>query len=374
MTDDNALKIAHGCTTADGSRIPVVAQSVVFPSSSPTIATSDGSLVTDLSQVIEQGTFAGLARAIQNRSVFRSQQVKTDTLGNSIGFSATQGALNIDTPGRIPFQFTAPKFVATSCAKRVLVQVAIADVCIFGFGVTDSVKEGKVNLWIPDNGSQYAVLGESPEHRRHRRSGDAHDQPQRLPLIRLPASCGAGIDVTVTPSAADITANLPIPGVMAVRRFRLHFAMNRMGLVARLRHSLLLVVAAAGAAIAHTQDGSLGEPPESTDYYQVTCSDDGSGPPVSLVAQVQNRGPNAASTVSVIVHRALAATATSDSTGGDITASPLVYVNGGDGVYNVFVSKAGSGPVNYTLTYHCMTAVNGGGLHTGTIIVFRQNQ
>ena len=29
----------------------------------------------------------------------------------------------------------------------------------------------------------------------------------------LPASCGAGIDVTMTPSAADITANLPIPGV-----------------------------------------------------------------------------------------------------------------------------------------------------------------
>jgi len=29
----------------------------------------------------------------------------------------------------------------------------------------------------------------------------------------LPSSCGAGIDVTVTPSAADVTVNLPIPGV-----------------------------------------------------------------------------------------------------------------------------------------------------------------
>jgi len=212
VTDDNALKIGHGCTTTDGSRIPVVAESVVFPTSAPTIATSDGSLVTDLSQVIEQGSFAGLARAIQNRSVFRSQQVKADTLGNSIGFSGTQGALNIDTPGRIPFQFTSPKFVATSCAKRVLVQIAIADVCIFGSGVTDSVKAGKVNLWIPDNGSQYAVLGKA-------QNIDGIGAPATLTINRnvtanpLPASCGAGIDVTITPSAADITANLPIPGV-----------------------------------------------------------------------------------------------------------------------------------------------------------------
>ena len=137
---------------------------------------------------------------------------------------------------------------------------------------------------------------------------------------------------------------------------------------------LLLVVAGAGEASAHTQDGSLGDAPESTDYYQVTCSDDGSGPPASLVAQVQNRGPAAASTVSAVVHRGIAATSTSDSTGGDISVSPLVYVNGGDGVYNVFVSKAGGGALNYTLTYHCMTGANGGGLHTGTIIVFRQNQ
>jgi hypothetical protein len=212
VSEDNALKIGHGCTTTDGSRIPVVAESVVFPSAAPTIATSDGSQVTDLSQVIEQGTFAGLAKLIQNRNVFRSQQVKTDSLGNQIGFSGTQGALNIDTPGRIPFQFTAPKFVATSCAKRVLVQVAIADVCIFGSGVTDSVKQGKVNLWIPDNGTQYAVLGKA-------QNIDGIAAPATLTINRnlttnpLPASCGAGIDVTVTPSPADITANLPIPGV-----------------------------------------------------------------------------------------------------------------------------------------------------------------
>lgn len=126
-------------------------------------------------------------------------------------------------------------------------------------------------------------------------------------------------------------------------------------------------------ALAHTQDGSLGDAAAATDYYQVTCNDDGSGAPGSLMAQVQHRGP-AATPVAVVVHRGTAATTTVDTVPGDIVQSPLVYVNGGDGVYNVFVSKGGSGAVNYTLSFHCMTGQNGSGLHTGTIIVFRQNQ
>lgn len=212
VTDDNALKVGHGCTTSDGSKLPVIAQSVVFPTSSPEISTSDGSQVTGLAAVIEQGSLAGLARAIQDRSVFRAQQVKSDALGNAIGFSGTGGALNVTVVGRVPFQFAAPKFVANSCAKRLLVKVAIADVCVLGSGVTDSVYLGKVNLWIPDNGSQYAVLGKN-------QGVDGIGAPATLTINRnvatnpLPAACGAGIDVTVTPSAGDVTTNLPIPGV-----------------------------------------------------------------------------------------------------------------------------------------------------------------
>lgn len=148
--------------------------------------------------------------------------------------------------------------------------------------------------------------------------------------------------------------------------------MNQMTIKRRLL--ALSLASIPGVALAHTQDGSLGDPAASTDYYQVSCSDDGSGPPASLVAQVQNRGPTAASTVSVVVHRGIAATSTVDSTGGDSTMSPLVFVNGSDGVYDVFVSKAGSGVLSYSFTYHCMTGADGSGLHTGTTIVFRQNQ
>lgn len=212
VTEDNALRIGHGCETPDGDRIPVVAQSVVFPTVTPTLSTSDGSTVTALSAVIEQGSIAGLPRAIQDRSVFRSQQVKRDALANMIGFSGTSGALDVDALGRVAFQFTAPKFVATTCAKRLLIQVAIADVCIYGSGLADSVKEGKVNLWLPDNGSQFSVAGKA-------QNVDGIGAPATLTVNRnlttnplLPA-CGAGIDVTVTPSPADVNANLPIPNI-----------------------------------------------------------------------------------------------------------------------------------------------------------------
>jgi hypothetical protein len=210
VTDDNALKIGHGCATSDGGHIPVIAQSVVFPSSSPQITTSDGSAIRDLSDVIEQGSIVGLAKPIQDKSIFRSQRVKVDALDNVIGFSATQGALNVELPGRVPFQFTAPKFVATTCAKRLLIKVAIADVCLLTVGAPGNVVVGKVNLWIPDNGSQFAMLAQQ--------SGiDGLGAPATLTVNRnlatnpLGTACGAGIDVTVTPSAADVDANLPIP-------------------------------------------------------------------------------------------------------------------------------------------------------------------
>jgi hypothetical protein len=212
VTEDNALRVGHGCTAPDGATVPVIAQSVVFPTATPDLSASDSSPVASLDAVIEQGTIAGLGRAIQDKGIFRTQQVKRDALGNVTGFSGTNGSLDVATLGRVPFQFAGPKFVATSCAKRLLVRIAIADVCIIGTGLADSVKEGKVNLWIPDNGSAFSVAGKA-------QNVDGIGAPATLTINRnlatnpLPASCGPGIDVTVAPSAADVTANLPIPGV-----------------------------------------------------------------------------------------------------------------------------------------------------------------
>ncbi|MEO8134384.1 MAG: hypothetical protein ABI831_10440 [Betaproteobacteria bacterium] len=131
--------------------------------------------------------------------------------------------------------------------------------------------------------------------------------------------------------------------------------------------------ASAGLALAHTQNGSLGDFAGATDYYQISCSDDGNGVPASIAVQVMNRSP-ASPSLSVLVHRALSAVSGTDALAGDEVSSPLMFNNNGDGVYNVFVTKAAAGAENYTLTFHCLTGPDGTGEHTGTTLVFRQNQ
>ncbi|MBK8739965.1 MAG: hypothetical protein IPM02_10655 [Betaproteobacteria bacterium] len=145
--------------------------------------------------------------AVQDKSIFLSQQIKYDANHNRTGFSGTYGMLNPEFVGRVPFQFAGPKFVANSCAKRLLIKIAIADICARG----GSVGPGKANLWIPANGSQYATVGAQL-------GVDGVGSPATLTVNRnltanpLAPACGAGIDVTVTPSPADVDANLPIPG------------------------------------------------------------------------------------------------------------------------------------------------------------------
>ena len=144
-----------------------------------------------------------------------------------------------------------------------------------------------------------------------------------------------------------------------------------------MRGVFALAVAAvvlAGGASAHTQLGSLGAAASATDSYQVTCSDDGSGPPKTLLLQVQDTTSASAPLVGVEGHRASQNSNSVDATSGDSNPSPLVYVNGGSGVFDVLVYKIGAGADSYTLTYHCYTGVNGTGIHTGTAIVRGQNQ
>ena len=136
----------------------------------------------------------------------------------------------------------------------------------------------------------------------------------------------------------------------------------------------VILAALAPAAIAHTQNGSLGADPGATDYYQVTCTDDGSGVPASIVVDIVNQSPGSALPVSALVNKGAVAANTSDTAGGDGSGSPFVSINGGVGVYNLFVTKPATGAVSYTLTFHCMTGVDGSGEHTGTTLVFKQNQ
>jgi hypothetical protein len=138
--------------------------------------------------------------------------------------------------------------------------------------------------------------------------------------------------------------------------------------------ALLVALGLPDAGRAHTQSGSLGDPAAATDFYQVTCSDDGSGTPASLTLQILDAAAGSAPLVSAQAQRGELAANTTDPADGDASPSPLVSVNGGGGVYDVLVYKSGSGAESYTFTFHCTTGPDGGGLHTGTAITTRQNQ
>jgi hypothetical protein len=138
--------------------------------------------------------------------------------------------------------------------------------------------------------------------------------------------------------------------------------------------ALLAALGLPQAARSHTQNGSLGSSATATDYYQVFCSDDGSGPPASLFLHVLDVSPAAAPLVAVLAQRGVLVVNSTDATDADTTPSPIAYLNAGAGAYDVLVYKTASGSESYTLTFHCMTGPNGTGDHTGTTITTKQSQ
>jgi len=95
--------------------------------------------------------------------------------------------------------------------------------------------------------------------------------------------------------------------------------------------ALLLALAPAVAASAHEVSGGLGAAAAATDLYQITCSDDGSGAPASLVVQIRDQSPVAAPMLSVQVQKGLLLTNATDPVDGDTAFGPAVSVNGGAG-------------------------------------------
>lgn len=122
---------------------------------------------------------------------------------------------------------------------------------------------------------------------------------------------------------------------------------------------------------AHDQGGSLGTDSSATDYYQVSCFDDGSGIADQLFFEVRGESKSVASPVSAQIIKGDLSMSTTDNVDGDQTYSPGIAVVGGSGTYFVIVDKSGAGKVNYTFEYHCQTST---GVHTGTDIAMVQNQ
>ena len=195
-TTYNNLVIGHGCTLANGTKLPVIAQSVVFPTVNPKYTVAG--TVSGNPGVVSVKTFANIPQLIQNRDIFTKQKEKTDAAGNVIGFEGTEGSLDPTLHGLVPFRTAGVTFPADSCATKLIVQIAIADIC---------QKNGAKNLWIPALTAKYS----DP-------TVDGIGAPASLTINRdlaknpLAPSCGAGYTFTVTPSNEDVDANLKIDG------------------------------------------------------------------------------------------------------------------------------------------------------------------
>lgn len=121
---------------------------------------------------------------------------------------------------------------------------------------------------------------------------------------------------------------------------------------------------------------TLGAGVGATDYFKVTCSDDGNGNAGHVLVSVKDKTAGS-NVLSVVVYKGTVAATATDVTGADANYSPVAFAaNGVNGVYNIFVHKNIAGARTYDLSAHCKTGtVNGAGAHTGTVIAApTQNQ
>ena len=137
----------------------------------------------------------------KNNSKINIFKIK-DSLGNVLGYwAAGSEGLKGGLTGVIPFRTSGVVIEATSCAKTVKFIVAIADICtltnVSGFN------DAAVMLWTPAVGSSFDGTEDL----------NGYNSPASLMVNRtsaLPESCGEGVDVVVTPSAAQLNRDMPI--------------------------------------------------------------------------------------------------------------------------------------------------------------------
>lgn len=132
--------------------------------------------------------------------------------------------------------------------------------------------------------------------------------------------------------------------------------------------SLVFATSVANPGSADIGSGALAADPSAADLIRISCFDDGSGAPASLVAQISDELPVASPLVSVQILKGSTATNSTDPIDGDGLPSPIVFIDGGAGDYDAFVDKSGAGDESYQLQVQCMTGAGGTGVPTGTFV------
>lgn len=202
-SDYNAVVIAHGCRDAvtNATTIDTLGTVVVFPDGKDSTITVNGQPYTGtLADYVTN--WGNPVTKIQDKSIFPFEDYITDPLGNKIGFWTGGGkGLKAGFRAVVPIATAGVIINPESCAKSVQFVVSIADIC----QITDAAgfSDQSVMFWTPAVGSIYQVEG-----------AHASDSPATLTINRsitpLPASCGAGEEVIVKPSANQLNRDMRI--------------------------------------------------------------------------------------------------------------------------------------------------------------------
>lgn len=208
---DNSINISHICTNE-----PVIGQVTVFPEVSTALVDTS----PDPAAVIGAETFTRSDQSatafiqtltiagIMNRDTFSMSALIRDSTGNPIGVWSGGGSIPENNwVAKMPVRINPINIVADSCAKKVIIVPAIANVC-----QVTSLNEinGKdadrldVDFWT-------APTAGHPQY-----DAPAWNFPAPYTVNRdleknpLPASCGEGVAVRIYPSAAQLDRDFPV--------------------------------------------------------------------------------------------------------------------------------------------------------------------
>lgn len=197
--------------------MPVVAQSLLFPNNEDSLAfaidpATGAQTPTNLADHIQGANGGVLTLApgmVQDKNVFKKQREVTDANGRVRDIQYTGGKLETTAVGVIPFRVSGPKFVAESCAKSLKVRIAIGNWCTTS---TNAGQDNRADIWIGDMTPLFNDPGVMPNGFETSPFWPTLTVDRDLAANPLDGACGAGYDIAVQPSEADIDAHLPIKG------------------------------------------------------------------------------------------------------------------------------------------------------------------
>lgn len=194
--------IEHGC----GSN-SVIGSIIVLPDVgfSPLVKVNGEVTETPLEELLASAN--ATLTVVIDKSVFDLQVPIRDELGNTVGFWSGGGtAVPSRAVASLPFRpNVTAEFLEESCVSKVTYRVTAIDVCN-QTTLAEGVPDQDWSFWVPAVGSDFD--GEP--------GGHAYDWTRNITVTRnleempLPADCGEGDEILVSPSPEQLNRDLRI--------------------------------------------------------------------------------------------------------------------------------------------------------------------